>query len=202
MEKSYISVARTWRGIRSILLGGSARIAAVALAAGGLCACVTAPPPRPPPPPPPLALNTTVYAYPLHGQSPQQLDQDRYECYLWAKQQTGFDPSAPNIPVQARVQVVSGPPPGTNTAVGAVTGAALGAVLAPPWQRGFGAVAGALIGGAIGSSADAANAQRNAEANAQAQSYSSAQLAQIEQQAADYRRAMSACLEGRGYSVH
>ncbi len=201
METSYSSVARTWRILRVAVHERSVRLAMVAAAAASLCACVTAPP-RPPPPPPAPAINTTVYAYPLHGQSPQQLDQDRYECYLWAKQQTGFDPSAANVPVQARVQVVSGPPPGTNTAVGAVAGAALGAAVSPPWQRGFGAIAGALIGGAIGSSADAANAQRNAQANAQVTSYNDAQLAQIEQQAASYRRAMSACLEGRGYSVH
>lgn len=195
METSYSSIGRTWRTARVAMLGRSARLAIVALAAGTLCACVTPPPPRPPPPPP---INTTVYAYPLHGQSAQQLDQDRYECYVWAKNQTGFDPSAPNLPPSARVQVVSGPPPGTNTAVGAVAGAALGAALAPPWQRGFGAVAGALIGGAIGSSADAANAQRNAQVTG----YTNAQIAQVEQQAASYRRALAACLEGRGYSVH
>lgn len=142
-------------------------------------------------------INTTVYAYPLHGQSAQQLDRDRYECYVWAKQQTGFDPSAPNLPTEARVHVVAGTPPGTDTAIGAVTGAVIGAAISNPWQRGFGAVAGALIGGAIGSSADAAKAQQQA---AEA-SYSRAQLAQIELQASDYRRALAACLQGRGYSV-
>ncbi len=195
METSYRSMARAWRTIRVATLDRPARLAMAVLAAGSLCACVTPPPPRPPPPPP---VNTTVYAYPLRGQSAEQVDRDRYECYVWAKSQTGFDPSAPNLPVEARVQVASGPPPGTNTAVGAVTGAAIGAAISPPWQRGFGAVAGALIGGAIGSSADAANAQRNA----QVASYNSAQIAQIEQQAADYRRALSACLTARGYSVH
>ncbi len=195
MDTSYSSIVSMWRAVRVAALGHTARLAMVALGAGSLCACVTPPPPRPPPPP---RINTTVYAYPLHGQSAEQLDRDRYECYVWAKGQTGFDPSAPNLPAEARVQVVSGPPPGTNTAVGAVAGAALGAALAPPWQRGFGAVAGALIGGAIGSSADAANAQRNAQVT----SYDSAQLAQVEQAAANYRRALAACLEGRGYSVH
>jgi hypothetical protein len=197
MEISYNSIVRTWRTFRRAALGRSARVAAVALAAGSLCACVVPPPPRPPPPPPPI--NTMVYAYPLHGQSADQLDRDQYECYIWAKQQTGFDPSAPNLPAEARVRFApSGPPPGTNTAVGAVAGAAIGAAIAPPWQRGFGALFGALIGGAIGSSADATNAQRNA----QVASYTNAQLAQIDREAANYRRALSACLEGRGYSVH
>ncbi len=173
-----------------------ARTAALLLAGGLLSACATAPPPRRAPPPPP-PVDTTVYAYPLHGQSAEQLDRDRYECYVWAKQQTGFDPSGPNVPAQARVRVVSGPPPGTGTAVGAVTGAVIGAAVSSPWDRGFGAIAGALIGGAIGSSADAANAERSREAVV----YDRAQMRQIEHDAANYRRALSACLEGRGYSV-
>jgi sugar (pentulose or hexulose) kinase len=177
--------------------GRCLRVAAASLCAAVLFGCVEAPPPRPLPPPPP-PINTTVYAYPLHGQTPEQLDRDRYECYLWAKSQTGFDPSAANLPPSARVRVVGGPPPGTGTAVGAVTGAVLGAAVSSPWQRGFGALAGALIGGAIGSTADAS---RQAQAQ-QAYAMNSAEVAQVEHQAADYRRALSACLEGRGYSVH
>jgi len=30
--------------------------------------------------------------YPAKGQSQEQLDKDKYECYSWAKKQTGFDP--------------------------------------------------------------------------------------------------------------
>lgn len=37
----------------------------------------------------------SVYFYPQRGQSPEQQDRDRYECYRWAHRQTGFDPSAP-----------------------------------------------------------------------------------------------------------
>ncbi len=186
------------RGCRLAGRAGSlATRAATLLAAGGLlAACVEQPPPRPLPPPPPM-INTTVYAYPQHGQSSEQLDRDQYECYVWAKGQTGFDPSAANVPAQARVRVVSGPPPGTGTAVGAVSGAVIGAAISNPWQRGFGALAGALIGGAIGSSVDASNAQQQHQTVV----YDRAQMAEIQRQAADYRRALSACLEGRGYSV-
>ena len=180
---------------RGAILRHAARFAAIAAVASSLCACVTAPTRLGPPPPPPI--NTTVYAYPLHGQSPQQVNRDHYECYLWAKKQTGFDPSAPNLPLEARVRVVSGPPPGTGTAIGAVAGALLGAAVSNPWDTGFGAVAGALIGGAIGSSADAANAQREE----QSVQYSRAELAQVELRASHYRRALAACLQGRGYSV-
>jgi|HubBroStandDraft_1064217.scaffolds.fasta_scaffold109443_2 hypothetical protein len=176
-----------------------------ALAAMMLGGCVVGPPPRPrPPPPPPPAPDTTVYAYPQQGQTPEQQDRDRYECYLWASQQTGFDPSAPNVPPHDRFVVMGGPPgppPGAQTAVGAVTGGIIGALIAPPRAAGFGAVAGALVGGTIGASAEASQnqqAQYVASQNAAAQQ---AQMGQIEQKASDYRRALGACLEGRGYTV-
>jgi hypothetical protein len=176
-----------------------------AVAAMALAGCVVGPPPRPrPPPPPPPAPNTTVYAYPQQGQTPEQLDRDRYECYLWASQQTGFDPSAASVPPHDRVVVVGGPPPappGAQTAVGAVTGGIIGALISPPRAAGFGALAGAVVGGTIGASAEASQnqqAQYVASQNAAAQQ---AQMAQVERKASDYRRALGACLEGRGYTV-
>jgi outer membrane lipoprotein SlyB len=80
-----------------------------------------------------------------------------------------------------------------------VTGAVLGAVVAPPWRAGPGALIGALAGAAIGGIAENATAERTREQVAA--SASSAQAAQLEQKARNYRRAMSACLEGRGYNV-
>jgi hypothetical protein len=175
-------------------------MALVALSAA-LSACVVAPPPRPLPPPPP-APNVTVYAYPQQGQSPEQLDRDKYECSTWATQQTGFNPSAPNVPPHERVQVVSGVAPGSGVAVGAITGGILGAAVSSPRNAGAGLLLGALLGGAVGAGAEAtadANAQAAANANANAQTQ--AQAAQIERKASDYRRAIGACLEGRGYSI-
>ena len=98
-----------------------------------LCGCVVRPPrrvPAPPPPPPP-PVQTTIYAYPTNGQTAEQQDRDRYDCYQWAIQQTGFDPSSPTVPPHDRVQVVGGPPavpPGAGVAAGAVTGGVLGAL--------------------------------------------------------------------------
>ena len=34
-----------------------------------------------------------VVAYPANGQSAAQVDQDRYDCYRWAVDQSGFDPA-------------------------------------------------------------------------------------------------------------
>jgi len=163
----------------------------------GLASCATVPQqparvayrlPRP---------NTTVYAYPEQNQSQQQQQRDRYECSLWAVHQTGFDPSAPGVPVYDRV-TVQGPPPGTDTAIGAVAGAVLGAAISDPWDRGAGAVFGALTGAMIGSAGDAANAQANQQAVSQ-QAYQ--QQRALARKASDYRRALSACLTARGYSV-
>ena len=177
-------------------------LAAVATAAGFLAGCVAQPPPRParvyrqPPPPPPPS--SEVYAYPLHAQSAQQQDRDHYECSQWATQQTGFDPSAPGVPPHQQVRVVSaGPPPGTGTAVGAVTGAVIGAAVARPWETATGALAGAVVGGAIGSTVDAANAQQAHEVLVSDRRQAAIQ----EQKATNYRRAISACLDARGYSV-
>lgn len=40
-----------------------------------------------------VSTDRNIYVYPLHGQSDAQTSRDRYECYLWAVNQTGYDPS-------------------------------------------------------------------------------------------------------------
>ena len=42
--------------------------------------------------PQPQAQGYDVEAYPANGQSPQQVQQDGYQCYQYAVQQSGFDP--------------------------------------------------------------------------------------------------------------
>ncbi|MCI0506751.1 MAG: hypothetical protein L0Z73_11675 [Gammaproteobacteria bacterium] len=48
---------------------------------------------------------TTVYFYPTRGQSEQQQDRDRYECYMWAVKQTGFDPGQAQLAPHQRIEV-------------------------------------------------------------------------------------------------
>ena len=177
------------------ILRGALAAAVLALV---LSACVTAPPPRPVPPPPPAPPpQVQVFAYPMRGQPPDVQDRDHYECSQWATSQTGFDPSAPGVPPHERVVVSSGPPPGTNTAIGAVTGAIIGGAVARPWNAAPAMLAGAVVGGAIGSATDAANAQQTHTVLVQDRRAVAAQ----EQRAANYRRALGACLDARGYSV-
>ena len=53
----------------------------------------------------PANPGTQVQAYPTNGQRPAQVDRDRYECYRWAAEQSGYDPTeATYAPSPAVVQ--------------------------------------------------------------------------------------------------
>jgi hypothetical protein len=173
---------------------GGLRFAVPVAAAVLLAACVT-PPPRivavPAPPP------QRVFVYPANGQSAEQTERDRYECHLWAVQQTGVDPSRADASAYERVVVQPANPPGSGTAVGLIGGAIIGSIIGGPRNAGAGAIIGGATGAVIGSASDA---------NAQAQAHQTQQ--QINQAAAagraradSYRRAIGACLTGRGYTV-
>jgi hypothetical protein len=160
-----------------------------------LAACVAPPPQRtvvqaqPVPPP--------IMVYPARGQTADQVERDRYDCHVWAVQQSGYDPSRPGLPPGQRVVVQPANPPGTGTAVGAIAGAILGAAIAGPRDAGAGLVLGGITGAAVGTASDA---------NAQAQAnYEQARLdrntAVNSQGAYNYRRAISACLDARGYTT-
>lgn len=138
-----------------------------------------------------------IYVYPAAGQPAQRMDRDRYECHLSAAKQSGFDPSRVRSGYQQRYEIVSAPPPGTNTVGGALAGAVLGAAVAGPGDAGGGALVGAAAGAVVGAAADSANQQRVARETRDVRRRDAA----LEQRADDYRRAISACLEGRGYTV-
>jgi hypothetical protein len=143
-----------------------------------------------------------VYFYPTTGQTSEQQDRDRYECYYWAVDQTNFDPSLAPLPPAQRITVVPVPAPGQNAAVLGVGGALLGALVGGPRH----ALGGALIGGAVGAITGAASdAARHESARQEEEAYNSrydqARESRFSGKAQEFRRAMSACLEGRGYSV-
>ena len=176
-----------------------------------LSACVEAPPPRhgPPPqartaPPPdptpaPPPPSTQVFVYPTAGQSAEQMSRDRYECYVWGVKQSGFDPSQTSLAPHQRVEVVPMPPSGSNTVAGAVTGAIIGAVIAR--DPGAGAVGGAILGGAAGAVSDSQREVRAKQVQSRYDQRDSARVAKLEEQAGNYRRALTASLEGRSYTV-
>ena len=151
-----------------------------------------------------MAKPGDLYVYPAKGQSNEQLEKDRYECYVWASKATGFDPTNASTEPQARVVRV----PVQNekqgaalagTVIGAIAGAAIGA--GDRHDHGQAAVAGAAVGTMIGATVEQ-QGQIKAEQEAKEQA---AEIAKQQQDKADgmsnYRRAFSACLEGRGYVV-
>jgi hypothetical protein len=118
------------------------------------------------------------YIYPTKGQSAEQQNKDSYECYGWAKAQSGVDPGAPPPPIDRGQRAGS-------TVGGAARGAALGAAVGGiAGNAGKGAAAGAVVGGARGR-------RRGIEA----------EHAQAAETRSAYDRAFAACMEGRGYTV-
>jgi len=133
-----------------------------------------------------------LYIYPAKGQSAEQLDKDKYECYNWAKNDTGFDPMA--VPTTS-----SAPPKGKKKSGGAVAGAVGGAVLGgilgdSGKSAKRGAVAGGLVGGVRQSSKNTKTEQKRSD-------WEQKESANYANNRNNYNRAYSACLEGRGYTV-
>lgn len=149
----------------------------------------------------PTASLTQVFFYPKTGQTAEQQSRDHYECYTWAMKQTGFDPSQSSIPPERRVKVVPMPPPGHDTAVLAIAGAVLGALIGGPRHAGAGALIGAGSGAVVGAVSDATRQQQAQQLEEAYGNRNQVLDAQYVGKARDFRRAMAACLEGRGYSV-
>jgi len=138
-----------------------------------------------------------IFVYPARGQSPEQTDRDRYECHVWAVQTTGVDPSRADANPYERVVVQPANPPGSGTAVGAIGGAILGALIAGPRNAGAGLLVGGATGAIVGTAADASAQQQAQQTQAQINANAAAGRARAD----TYRRALGACLEGRGYTI-
>jgi len=134
-----------------------------------------------------------IFAYPKNGQTQEQFQMDQYQCHQWATSQTGVDPTNPAQ--QPKPAAPSGPPPPAAVAAsatgGAIVGTVIGAISGHPGQ-------GAAIGTAVGASAGmmAAGVKGKKQAEAKKKAEAEAQAAQ-----ANYNKAYSVCLEGRGYQV-
>jgi hypothetical protein len=143
-----------------------------------------------------------LIVFPAKGQSQKQMDKDKFDCYSWAKQQSGFDPMQTPPPAQA---YPTQPPPGSaagGVVRGGAGGAALGAAvggIAGGWSgAGKGAAIGALTGGVFGGLRSQARSNQSAQAQ---QQLAAQQSAQYRQRRDAYNRAWSVCLEAKGYAV-
>jgi hypothetical protein len=153
------------------------------------------------------AFAQDMYVYPAKGQSEQQLSNDRYECHRWAVKETGFDPSdvgESGPPRAVRVPVPENKAQGA-TGKGALAGAIAGVVLGHGDDKLKNTAIGAAVGAAVGGAVEA-----NGEMDAQDKAREEARVrgeelqrtkAEKSMRRANYRRALTACLEGRGYTV-
>lgn len=133
------------------------------------------------------STSAAQFVYPAKGQSPDQQKKDEAECGTWATGNSGYDPAKP----AAAAPQASTPPtaPAGSRLRGAARGAIIGEVAGG--DTGDAAIAGAVLGASRG---------RREAANTQAQQQESAAATQKTNQA-NYGKARTACLEGKGYSV-
>lgn len=131
-----------------------------------------------------------MFIFPQNGQDQTQQHNDRNACHVWAVNQTGFDPNLASTT----------PPPSQEASRGGLLrggarGAAAGGLVgAVSGNAGRGAARGAVGGGLIGGMRRADQNRQQAQGNRNWQ-------AQQDALRADHRRAMAACLEGKGYTV-
>lgn len=137
----------------------------------------------------PLAWSQELYVYPAKGQSQDQQQQDEYQCYGYAKNQTGFDPMAVPTATSAKPQEEGGLVRGA--ARGAALGAAVGAI-------GGNAKKGASIGAASGGMM---GGMRRRDSQKKQKQWEQEQQANYQNNRNNYNRAYSGCLQGRGYTV-
>jgi len=137
-----------------------------------------------------------LIVFPAKGQSQAQMEKDKFECYTWAKQQSGFDPMQASPTASA---APSGQEPQGGVVKGAARGALVGvAVGAIAGDAGKGAAIGAVSGGMIGGMRQRDEKARTQQAKQQQQQEQAAALAAKQ---STYNRAYGACLEGKGYTV-
>ena len=137
------------------------------------------------------AVAQDLVIYPAKGQSQEQMDQDKYACYTWAKQQSGFDPTQ----AQSASQSPQTQGAGGERVRGAARGAAVGVVAgAIGGNAGKGAAAGAAAGTMVG------GMKKREQQRQQAQVQEQQSAADSQKQNA-YNRAFGACMEGKGYTV-
>lgn len=142
-----------------------------------------------------------LVVYPAGGQSNDQMEKDKFECYSWAKGQTGFDPmqmptaSSP-APSKGDKSVAGGVVGGG--VLGGVGGAVIGGIAGGSKGARKGAAIGGLSGGAIGGMR---SSSQNRQANSKREQWEREQANQYMQQRNLYNRNFAACMEGRGYSV-
>ena len=149
----------------------------------------------------PPAPAQELIVYPAKGQNAEKMEKDKYECYQWAKAQTGFDPMqtpTASSPPPTQVKHSTGKRALRGGAVGGTGGAIIGGIADGSDGARKGAAIGGLSGGAIGGMR---STRHNRQIQQQQKQWEQEQANQYLQKRNTYNRANAACLEGRGYTV-
>jgi hypothetical protein len=136
-----------------------------------------------------MASTVGLYVYPQKKQGATQQLTDEQQCYNSAKAQTGYDPNA-TAPAPKTKGQKSG-----NEDHDVAKGAGRGAIISG--ATGGDAAAGARRGAIIGGMRSKREKKKYDEAKQQTEAKKSAQ----DKKQNDFNRAVSACLDARGYSV-
>lgn len=152
-----------------------------------------------------LAATMNIYAFPKDGQSASQQSKDESACYDWAHTNTGTDPfklqqEEKTAQQQSQQAMAAASTAGDGAgAVGTIRGAAGGALIgAIAGDAGHGAAYGAAAGLLFGHHRKRM-ARHEAEADVSAQSAQQQQA--FSSQMTNFKKAFSACLEGKNYMV-
>lgn len=139
-----------------------------------------------------IAKGLDLFVFPSQDQDQAAIDADEIACYKWAMEQTDYDPINPPEIQAAQVDTS---PDGTavrSAARGAAAGAAIGAIAG---DAGQGAAIGAAAGGMKGRRSKKVGDQQEQQQN-------NAAAAAKEKELLDrFKKAFSACMEGKGYTV-
>ena len=139
-----------------------------------------------------IAKGLGLYVFPSNSQDQATQDADEMACYKWAKEQTGVDPMNPvDIQAEQADRSLNGSAV-VGSAKGAAAGAAIGAIAG---DAGKGAAIGAVVGGLGGRRARLAGDQAEQQANNQAAAAKEKELMD------NYKKAFTACMEAKGYTV-
>ncbi|HEY6307793.1 MAG TPA: hypothetical protein VI488_15180 [Candidatus Angelobacter sp.] len=139
-----------------------------------------------------VASTLHVFAYPRNNQSEDQQFKDETDCYQWAQAQAGQPAAADQAQEGANPSDAGKGAGAAGAARGAAGGAAIGAIAGSPGKgAGIGAVAGTMAG---------RKTKREAQTQAQKQQQQQQQAQQAQLQD-DLRRAYSACMEVKDYTV-
>lgn len=139
-----------------------------------------------------LASGLGLFVFPSDDQNKETQDADEMACYKWAKEQSGVDPLNPPEVQAAQVDRSADGTAVVGAAGGAAAGAAIGAIAG---DAGKGAAIGAVVGGLRGRRAKVVGDEMEQQQN------NAAATAATEEMMNNFKKAFSACLEGKGYTV-